>query len=290
MLTLRKPIVVLALLPLTLVAVRGAAYSQGVEIKLKLFGGYNYLVGGDLNAGTEGLADLYLDGYHAVGFTVGGEFQPAHSGATFGGDLILMFTPSVGIGLGSEYLRSSTEADFSLTRGSDTASILASPEASAVPLKVSLYVSVPAGASGRMTLHVGVGYYLARMSSLVRLDAGTDFLEWKDTADGNGFGFHGGIGFEFDLSANAGLFLEARGRYAKFDGFSGETAFNTGMGGGTASGDLYYLEQVGLISQYYPLIVISDTEPGPSPFARNIRKAKIDFSGGSLVGGLYIRF
>ncbi len=219
-----------------------------------------------------------------------GAFKPAHFGFNFGGDLIFLFSPTVGLAFGAEYLHASPESTFALTKGSDSGNIILDQSATAVPLKVSLYVSIPTGTGVRATLHVGIGYYLAKMSNRVRLEEGGDFLQWENTASANGIGFHGGLGFEFELSPNAGLFIEARGRYAKFGGYSGDLTLSSTSGTDSVSGKLYYLEELGLVSQFYPLIMVSDTEPTPSAYERNIREATVDFSGVGVVGGLVIRF
>jgi hypothetical protein len=273
------------------VLLQAAAPAQGGELKLKLFGGYGYMSGGDLNAGTEGLFDFWGDMALALGATRTGEFKPSHFGITFGGDVIFMFTPAVGIGFGSEYLRASKDSQAVYTIGSEELTISAAPTASAVPLKASLYLCVPAGAGVRMVLHAGAGYYLARMSNSVTLAEAPDTIEYRNEADANGIGFHGGLGFEVDFSANAGFFIEARGRYVKFDGFAGDFTFSTnGTPIATESGTLYYSENQGILSQFYPIILVSDTEPMASATVRNVRQAKIDFSGGSAVAGFFIRF
>lgn len=262
----------------------------GTELDLKLFGGYNYLWGGDLNTGTEGFTNFWLDLVRAAGWSVGGTYKPAHFGFSFGGDLIFLLSPTLGIAFGAEYLQASPETNFSLTHASDSGNIIVEPNASAVPLKVSLYVSIPSGTGFRTTLHVGAGYYLAKMSSRVRLEEGGDFIQWENTASANGFGFHGGLGFEFELSPAAALFLEARGRYAKFGGFDGDMVLSDTSGSVTESGKLYYWEEQGITAQFYPVLMVADTEPTPTSYRRNIREGKVDFSGAGVVGGLVIRF
>ncbi len=274
-----------------LLVLQAAAFAQESRLKIKLFGGYGYLSGGDLNAGTEGLFNLWGDLAMALGATRSGEFKAAHFGVNFGGDIIFMFTPTIGIGFGSEYLRASRDSQAVFTLPGETLTISATPTASAIPLKASLYLCVPAGEGVRMVLHAGAGYYLARMSNNVLISEPPDSLEYRNEADGKGIGFHGGLGFEVDFSPNAGFFIEARGRYAKFDGFTGDFTF---LAGGvpltTESGTLYYSENEGFLSTFYPFIMVTDTAPVPSASVRNVREAKIDFSGASAVAGFYIRF
>jgi hypothetical protein len=42
--------------------------------KVRLYGGYGYLSGGDLNSGTEGMANVTLGFYRYWGWTVNGSF------------------------------------------------------------------------------------------------------------------------------------------------------------------------------------------------------------------------
>jgi hypothetical protein len=264
--------------------------ARGAELDLKLFGGYNYLAGGDLNAGTEGLANFWLDIIKASGWTTSGSYAPAHFGFTFGGDLVFLFSPTVGLAFGSEYLQASPSSVIGFTKGSDSGQTLVDTKASAVPLKVSLYVSIPSGPRFRTTLHVGVGYYVsAKMTSRVRIEQGANFVQYESTASSTGVGFHGGLGFEFDLSPSAALFIEARGRYAKFGGFSGNFVLSNSSGSVSESGKLYY-EETGAGSTWYPIVMVFSAEPTPSSNIRNVREAKVDYSGAAVVGGLVIRF
>ena len=274
-----------------LLVLQAAAFAQESRLKIRLFGGYGYLAGGDLNTGTEGLFNLWGDLAVALGATRSGAFKPANFGFTFGGDVIFMFNPTIGIGFGSEYIRASRDSEAVFTLPTGQLAISAGQTASAVPLKASLYICVPAGESVRMVLHAGAGYYLAKMSNDVLVSEPPDSLEYRNEADGKGIGFHGGLGFEIDFSPNAGFFIEARGRYAKFDGFTGDFTFAAGgVTLATESGTLFYSENKGLVPNFYPIITVSDTAPVSSPNVRNIREAKIDFSGGSAVAGFYIRF
>ncbi len=274
-----------------LLVVQAAAFAQESRLKIKLFGGYGYLSGGDLNTGTEGLFNLWGDVAMALGATGTGGFKAAHFGVNFGGDVIFMFTPTIGIGFGSEYLRASRDSQAVFTLPSDTLTVSSTATTSAVPLKASLYLCVPAGEGVRMVLHAGAGYYMVKMSNSVLVSEPPDSLEYRNQADGNGIGFHGGLGFEVDFSPNAGFFIEARGRYAKFDGFTGDFTF---LAGGvtldTESGTLYYSENKGMVPNFYSIIMVNDTAPISTPSVRNVREAKIDFSGGSAVAGFYIRF
>jgi hypothetical protein len=164
-------------------------------------------------------------------------------------------------------------------------------EASAVPLNLSLYFSFSGGPGFRVNLHAGAGYYMAKMLSRWRLQEGPDYVQIDSTAKANEFGFHGGLGFEFDLSPNIALFLEARGRYASLGNFKGDAVAEiSGTVIDQVSGDLYYSENKGLFTAFFPVIEIDSTMPTPDATTRNVRQAKIDFSGGTLLGGIVFKF
>jgi len=264
--------------------------ARAVEVKIKLYGGYGYLLGGDLNSGTEGLSNVYIDPLTPSGYTVIGSFQPAHMGLNFGGELILMFNSVIGIGFGADSLTASKDATITATHAATTFRSIPKAEASAIPLKASLYFCIPAGTGFRINFHFGAGYYMAKMSNSVRFEEGSDFMEYDNSAKANGVGFHGGLGFEFDLSANVSLFIEAQGRYAKFGGFKGDSYLRTNYGTDHENGTLYYFETEGWLPQFYPVILVQDTAPTASTWTRNIREAKIDFSGGTALGGIVFRF
>jgi opacity protein-like surface antigen len=266
------------------------AAGQSPQVKFKFYGGYGYLLGGDLNSGTEGMSNLWLDFFAASGGSNSGSFQPAHYGLQFGGDIVLMFSPNIGIGLGAESLGASKSSTVVTTLGAESVTTSIEAKASAIPLKASLYLCAPFGSGARMTLHFGVGYYLAKMSNDINLKEGSEFMDYSNSAEASALGFHGGLGFEFDLTPNVSLFIEAQGRYAKIGGFEGDYKMSDNYGTDLESGRLYYLEEEGLLPLFYSIIVCQDTAPVADAWIKNIREAKIDFSGVTALGGLIIRF
>jgi opacity protein-like surface antigen len=266
--------------------------ARAVEVKFRLYGGYGYSLGGDLNSGTEGLGMLWTDLFELAGGVKRGSFEPAHYGAQFGGDIIFMFNPNVGIGLGAESLGMSKSSSITTQMTGGSYGTAFEAKASAVPLKLSLFFCAPFGSGARMTLQGGIGYYLAKMSNLVRVDVSisSDFLEYSNSADSQAIGFHAGLGFEFDLARNISLFLEAQGRYAKLGGFSGDFRFESNGGSDSAPGALYYYETRGFTGDFYSIIDCQETEPAESASTKGIREAKIDFTGVTALGGIIIRF
>jgi opacity protein-like surface antigen len=273
-------------------ALLAPASAEAFEVKFRLYGGYGYSLGGDLNSGAKGFGIMYADLLELMGGVNRGSFEEAHYGAQFGGDIIFMLSPNVGLGLGAESFGMSKASSITNQGTLSSYATEFDVEASAVPLKLSLFFCAPMGSGARLTLHGGVGYYLAKMSNQVRVTNSTTsaFIQLGNDAESQSIGFHGGLGFEFDLARNVSFFIEAQGRYAKLGGFSGEHKFETNGGSVSGPGDLYYYEILGFTGDFYSLIECVDGAPAESASQKNIREAKIDFSGLTALGGIIIRF
>ncbi|MCK7470576.1 MAG: hypothetical protein MZU95_07120 [Desulfomicrobium escambiense] len=103
-------------------------------------------------------------------------------------------------------------------------------------------------------------------------------------------GFQGGIGLEYKLKQDLFLYLDARGRYARFRGWAGTSVINIYEIGDEATfserGLLYY-EAVPTLPGSPRLIMVQSAPPdGPDG---EPRQAVIDFSGISLQVGIRIR-
>jgi len=108
----------------------------------------------------------------------------------------------------------------------------------------------------------------------------------------NAFGLNGGIGFEYDVAKNIGLFVEGTARYAKLKDWKGDGISTTVEGqADKISGTLWYCETLNdRTGKYYPSFKVSKNKPSSEEGTyKNIRKAEIDFSGFSLRLGLRIK-
>jgi hypothetical protein len=260
----------------------------GLSFKVRLYGGLGYLSGGDLNSGLEGRMDPYKAALMGAGATADGKFEPAHFGPALGGDLILQLSPIIGIGIGTGYIQASKEPSVIIVNAGHTYTISVKPNLSAIPIKLSLFASVPAGPV-TFNFHGGVGYYLSKLSYLFRLAMAAESAEYDGQLETRGgFGLQGGIGLEFHIASAINFFIEAQGRYLRIDGFEGtETVKVTGNPTDTTTGKLYAFEQITAIG-YYPWIAISDMDLTAIP-ALKARSAIIDFSGFAFVAGIVIK-
>jgi hypothetical protein len=260
-----------------------------LSFKVRLYGGLGYLSGGDLNSGLEGLMDAYKVAFMGAGSRADGKFEPAHFGPALGGDLILQLSPAIGLGLGTGYVQASKDSSIVIVNAGHTYTISGKPNLSAIPIKLSLFASVPAGPV-TFNFHGGVGYYLSKLSYMLRIEAAGDSLEYDGQLETKGgFGFQGGIGLEFHIASAVNFFIEAQGRYLRIDGFEGtNTTKITGLPNYTTTGKLYDYDQLTAIG-YYRWIIISAMDLTAIPAAK-ARLAVIDFSGGALVAGIVIKF
>jgi len=176
-------------------------HGSNLSFNLKLYGGLNYLSGGDFNTGLQGLNDFDGRYFWFFGLTkTGGQYKPVNWGMTFGWDLIIQITPAWGIGLGAGFLQGSRES--SITYGPVTAGDDTTAKLSALPIRLEAYYTLAAGSIMNVSFHGGLGYYLAKMSYDLRSYAGTSWTRYATQADG------GGLGLEFRLSPSLSLFLE----------------------------------------------------------------------------------
>jgi hypothetical protein len=274
---------------LSAVLLPAPAACSDLRVSFKLYGGLNYLSGSDLNDGLKGMNDYYDRYFWFFGLTRSGEeFRPVHLGFNFGGDFIVQITPLLGVGLGAGYFQGMNES--LATYGPVAASVKTNPKLSAVPLRLGLNVTLPAGALMNINFHGGLGYYLARMSYDLRSTAPGSWFQYSVEAEASGFGFHGGIGLEFKLSPTISLFFEGQGRYARIGGFHGSIDIADSSGGhGSENGKLYCYKYIIPPLGTFPVILVSDTVPSGSSVS-DVREAKIDLSGFSLVLGMIFHF
>jgi hypothetical protein len=270
----------------------GFAQADG-KISFRLQGGWAYLSAGDVNPGTQSFFDHYealwpasIDGYLAV-----------HKGYEFGGDVIFELTPRLGVGIGGGYLqisRASAMQLFDPELVSPYARVVVEPRMNAAPVRMSVHLTVPL--STRLSFHSDVGasyYFRARYSDewwriIMTFDEPTSITYISNHVEKKGIpiGFHGGVGLEYELKHNFFLYLDARGRYARFRGWKGTSVLEIDNETFSEQGILYY-ESVPMLTGSPRLIMVqSDPPDGPDG---EPRQAVVDFSGVSLQIGIRIR-
>jgi hypothetical protein len=281
------------------------------KISLKLQGGWAYLAAGDVNAGTQAFFDwgkTYLA--PPPGGKVEGGYTALHWGYEFGGDIIFELSPTVGIGIGAGYLQMSRDAPtpFMMEIYDDplgevrgvSKEFTVGTKMSAIPIRASLFLSLPVSKKLDITANAGISYYLQaeyHADWYVALPNGTfsgQFSQLSTTAEKKtaGFGLQGGVGIEYRFIRSTGIFVEAQGRYAKFRGFEGTSTSVPGDYGGvlpsfSETGKLYY-ESVPTVPGSPRWIMVQSAPPaGPGG---QPREAAVDFSGVSFLFGVRVHF
>jgi len=260
---------------------------RGIRVELRLFGGMNYLSAGDVNEGVKGWIDLVHDD-ELIGYSVEGEAMSIRFGYELGGDVIIYFTPKLGIGLGAGYLqgaRSSEIIFYNTLEGTFTNK----PTISTIPIRLELFFTTPLSPEIHFILHAGPGYYLSKFSFDSHYEENGYEEDMNQEATASSLGFQGGIGFEFNFSPNIALIVEGQGRYAKIGGFEGTREHSDIFGWSyIEEGPLYYYDLL-TMGKEYPLTRIHEEEP-TDPYYSNLREAKVDFSGFAVVIGLSFWF
>jgi len=266
------------------------------KFSLKISGGIGSAAGGDFNALPEGVNSQAADLIPALGFTKTGELENPKWGPDFEAELVFSLSRNFEVGLGVGYQKRTKESSLELSLDSlMNATLTWEPEYSLIPLTLSGYYSFPIASKMNSFLKAGIGYYFAKVYLKLREEYESFFGQdgWEEDegdAKDSGFGFHGGLGIEYNLTGTISLFAEGMGRYLKITDweFEGTTSYASGVS--KFSGTVWYMEVLqGEMSKYYPSLGVSEERP-TGPGVRNVREAEVDFSGFSFRIGIRIRF
>ena len=265
--------------------------SKAEKFGVKLSGGMNYLLVGDVNEGVKGVIDYLRDSATVVpGTSTEGEAKPIHLGFDFEGYVIINLTPRVGIGFGAGYIQGAkiSELTVHFPEIQPEASLTFKPKVSAIPIRVGVFYTLPVSEMVNIVFNAGAGMYLSNYSYNFRPGPGWSGNSITQTASAKGFGFHGGVGLEFNLASNIAFVLEGQGRYAKIGGFEGTAKYDGSSLPYTEEGALYYWEQMTIVGKY-PRVLVQENKPS-GPDVSNVRDAKVDFSGFTFLAGIKINF
>jgi hypothetical protein len=266
--------------------------AEGSRVGIRLWGGLNYLLARDVNDGNNGRNDLIRSAAEFSGWSVSGETNPIRMGYDFGGDLIINLTARIGLGIGAGYLQGTKESEIAFTKGTYNLTMTSKPDIWAIPLRAGLFLNLPMGERAYFNLNIGAGYYISKYSYTWKIEGigywdDIDKINYKVSA--SGFGYHGGIGLEFDVAPNLAFFVEGQARYAKIGGFEG-TVEKHYKEDWTYSGEgkLYYYD-LKYGADTFKQLDVRATPPSGS-YVSNAREATVDFSGLYAVAGIKIKF
>ena len=300
---MRAKLIFLSILVLTFFCFVAICQAQdsNKRFSLKLTAGYGSMAVGDINAVLEGRENIYTDYASLVGAQKEGEFKELNRGFEYEGELLINITESFGLGIGAGYIQREEHGEASFKHEEDDYYFLLSysygPEISAIPVKLTAYYFVPIASRLSLYLNGGIGYYFGKIRYPIQEEYqyGYDEHEVYDhiiTAKDNAFGYHGGIGCEYNVTKNLAIFVEGAARYAKLKDWKGDEIIRYsdtyyGEEARVNSGILWYYEFLWR-EQYYSFLDIIAEEH--LYHVRNVRKAEGDFSGFSLRAGIKIIF
>ena len=265
---------------------------DGSPLSIRLWGGMNYLLAKDVNDGNKGRNGAISYNARITGYVASGQTKPIQIGNEFGGDLIIYFTPRIGLGFGAGYVRGREDSEITFSRGTYLLTMTSKPDMTAIPLRAGLFLNLPLGGRAYFNLNLGAGYYLSKYSYEWEIKGAgywDDVVKITHKVSANGFGFHGGLGFELELAANLALFIEGYGRSAKIGHFSG-TVEKYYWEGWTYSGEgKLYASDSRWGPDIFTQLDVRETAPS-GPYVSNVREATVDFSGVYAIAGIRIKF
>jgi opacity protein-like surface antigen len=293
------PVTVLLLAAFLIEPAPAAAADGGIKLDLRLHGGYSRLAAGDVNTGSGGLFEFYKLFAEYGDYALEGGYEPLHGGTDAGADLIFLLSRRLGIGIGVGFLRSAGDADMTLTPpDSETLVFDGGAVLSAFPIRLGLYTSLPLVGKLSLTAHAGGAFYAGlRFKDRYHVEAGPVFstqeITGTRTSLSKNLGFQGGLGFQYDVSPRMGVFVEAQGRYARFENFGSASVYLASAEGGsdTREGKIYLRTQTLSTDPLilYNMFQVASTPPPSDPPDLVIREPKFDLSGFCLQMGIRIR-
>jgi len=263
-----------------------------VEFSLKFHGGMSHMLISDLNDALQGTTDYYRD---LPNVDIEEELEPIHSGFEYGGEIIIHLTPRIGIGFGGGYIQACKKTTIDVTWEGSPYKDTANPEVTAIPLTFGLYLGLPLAKIMNFTINTGIGYYLGTVKWHYSWDSESHDYEENWEAKSNAVGFHGGLGFEFNISRNLAMVIEGFGRYAKLKSCKGDYSWKREFFGHEEGiiedATLWYYEWRSTdTGKEYPRIKFDDEMPTETSFQKNVREGDIDLTGFSVRAGIRIKF
>ena len=275
------------------------AEGGGLKFDLRIHGGFSRLAAGDVNTGSGGMVEFYKLFALYGDYTYSGGYEPLHGGYDAGADVILLLSSRFGVGIGIGFLRSTGDADMTLTPPDSGDMIFEGGSTlSAFPIRAGLYYSLPIVGNLSLTANGGVAFYAGlRFRDRFHVEQGpifsTQVITATRTSLSKNLGYQGGLGLEYKITPRMGLIVEVQGRYARFENFGSASVYLASAEGGsdTREGKIYLRSQT---LSPDPLIVfntflVDSTPPASDPPNLVIREPRFDLSGFCIQAGFRIR-
>jgi hypothetical protein len=264
---------------------------KGLGIGLRLYGGLGYITGGDVNPGLSGSLDLWQAVIFPPDTIKTGGYKPLHAGINGGCDILLYLQSHWGIALGIDYLKiaRTSETKFSDPGGDGYIVFSYLPNVSAIPLKLGLFFDKPLGRKVNLFLHGGGAYYPVRFHYELRMASPDGWSTLTAETTAGCVGFQVGAALEISLSKKLFFFIEAIGRYARVDGFSGMAIDEYSDEPSESNSVTIYFVNANAPEGRFPMLFPMKEFPDDPKYS-DVREAVVDFSGFSARAGLRIKF
>jgi len=277
------------------------------RISLKLTGGGSYFAIGDINDSLLSIDRVLASGAYRAYSTdniikLNNWISTREAEVRF--DITARFSLGIAVSNAFHLNKESTVPLFSYPGSPSIGSFSSTPDVQMrVPIKFSVYYSLPLRLRLSILISVGVGYYSGKMAESLDYEISDEMgpawyiseweTEWKSS-----FGFHGGLGAEYHLSKRLSLVIEAQYRIAKIRNFEATMSADSNLWDHIRNYDpegILYLwgwgEDGPMGLGYRELIVWSGTPPSYKVMfgGAALRKAILDLSGMSLRLGISVK-
>jgi hypothetical protein len=251
---------------------------------LVIGGGGLFAAVGDLNDGSQGLADYY--GYQ-LGAAADQSLSLLRLAFPFEAEIQIPIGGRFALTIGAGYVGSSKTSLLTYATTGSASTFSATPGFSAIPIKAGiLYSPVPAfyAKAGLMIISAKTSYTFHFAHDLF-------WQEWTGDASALGLGAYGALGVELALGPSIGFLIEAGGQFGKIGGFDGTGTYidSTLDEAVTETGRLYAYDAKPTQFNSYPLTFIRSKRPTEGGVA-NAREATLNLLGASLKAGLKFKF
>jgi hypothetical protein len=313
----------------------GGAWSS--DLTFRVYGGLGYADGGDLSRSLAGWRSYY-QGRQGGGFSSTYGLGEMHRAAELGAEVILALSPRWSLSLGVGYVYQSTSGSITTetARREETPGSGFGPgtidfgqtteqnpdyAASTIPITLSLDYSLRLNPKWKLMLGGGGGVYFGRLDLRESYSALSESLSEEPTANGivqfvdrlstdgdysektkgTGFGVHGRVGVELELSPSSFLSITVLGRWVEMRDWKGtrqdasEWQWEYGLWGANSAEGTDERTEEGEYWTYdlsdentggsYSVLVFRQAAPSPSS-----RPARLNLSGFSVRVGLGFRF
>jgi len=272
-----------------------SGFGRPEKLALKFSGGMSYLLVDDINRGIQGYFDFAKD-FFVPPTVIRGDTKPLHLGFDLQGDVLISVSPRVWIEVGSGYISSRSESEIEIAYNAGGSPITGSHKirVNAIPVRLGLSYLLLKSEKTRLFANLGTGLYFVDYE-YDKQPIGVGEVVLHQVASGKGFGLHGGLGGEFKLTNKVAFIIETQARYAKVGGLRGKIKYPVlGNAWHEEEGPLYFWEwlfyngQDQLVGRY-PQVYIRHEKPSGRNITQ-VREAKIDLSGISVIGGIKFYF